>query len=383
MTTPRRILVPLLLGLLALPGAATAAEGGIPRFLLIWQDAPLYTLPTVEAPRVQIFDWPATAREEHPGRVMWVELVGESGEFYEVITRDTIYADGQCYGPVPDMWAYEVHLFVHRQDVALATTEAVEVSFRDGTGATLKPGVALLPLTTMSRKPQYLVAADGLHFVTHIRETAVGTAFRPDPRPHERTSLTFTLAEGAAMRMGAGIPVERYRSWGMRRPTTRDEHRQGALITLVGECGQYRVTVREEDLSLTGPGGGVAGLLGTGGGGAGVGEVQVAAVDTPVYFPDGRRAGQVSYEQVFYPDDLLAFEGGDRSLRCTTVLLGGGFEHLRPMEERSLQLCFDPAELALEEREGWGSIENLFEGDGDLDAVFRDVDGIEVGKEGQ
>ena len=383
MTTPRRTLVLALLATLALPGAAMAAEGGIPRYLLVWQDAPLYTLPTVEAPHVQISDWPAQARDEHPGQVMWVELVGESGEFYEVITRDTIYADGQCYGPVPDMWAYEVHLFVHRQDVALATTEAVEVSFRDGTGATLKPGVALLPLTTMSRKPQYLVAADGLHFVTHIRETAVGTAFRPDPRPHEKTWLTYTLAENAAMRMGAGIPVERYRSWGMRRPTTRDEHHQGALITLVGDCGKYRVTVREEDLSLTVSGGGVAGLLGSLGHGAGRGEVQVAAVDTPVYFPDGRRAGQSSYERVFYPGDLLAFEAGEKSLWCTTVLLGGGFEHLRPMEERSLQLCFDPADLVKEEREGWGSIEGLIEGDGNLDAVFRDVEGIEVDREGQ
>ncbi len=384
MNTPRILLLVALAAALGLPGATCASEGGIPRYLLVWDDASLYTLPTTEAPRLRIFGWPATRRAEHLGQVMWVELVAETGDFFEVITRDTIYADGQCYGPVPDLWAYEVHLFVHRDDVALATTEAVEVTFRDGTGVKLKPGVALLPVPGKGKKTRYLVGVDGLHFEVAIPAGAVGTAFRPEARAWSGDWTSSTLADEAPMWLGDGSTVGRYEDWGMRRPTSRTDHARGALITLVGDCSEYRLAVRSDDLTETISGSGVAGLLGSlGGGSGGDQEVHIAAVDTALYFPDGRRAGQMAAERVYYGGDLVAFDSGDVPLLCAAVIVGAGQDHFTSTEERTLQLCFRPDDLVVETRGGYGVIDSIFGGGEveDLDALFEGIGGIEVGGE--
>lgn len=381
MKTPR-ILLFALVAAFGLPGSTSAAEGDIPRYLLVWDDASLYTLPTKAAPKLRIFGWPAARRAEHPGQVRWVELVAETGEFYEVLTRDTLYADGQCYGPVPGLWAYEVHLFVHRDDVALATTEAVEVTHPDGTGVKLKPGVALLPVSGKGKRAHYLVAVDSLYFEATIPATAVGTIFRPDAEAWLGQWQPTTLDEAAPMWFGDGTAVRRYDEWGMQRPTTTAEHARGALITLVGGCSEYRVAVRSEDLTQTVGGGGLAALLGTMGGGVGdEREVRVAAVDTALYFPDGRRAGQMGNEMVYFEGDLVAFDGAGTPLLCAAVIAGAGEAHFTSTAERTLQVCFHSEDLAVETRGGYGFLEGVL-GDGEMrniDDRLEEVSGVEVG----
>ena len=66
--------LPLLIATAAGSGPA-AADGGIPRFLLVWQDATLFTRAESDAPAVRIFTWSADQRVDHPGEVRWVELV--------------------------------------------------------------------------------------------------------------------------------------------------------------------------------------------------------------------------------------------------------------------------------------------------------------------
>jgi hypothetical protein len=232
------------------------------------------------------------------------------------------------------------------------------------------------------KRSRYLAAVDGLYFEAAIPEGAAGTAFRPDARPWHGEWQPTTLAEEAPMWLGDGGTVDRYEDWGMRRPTTTAEHARGALISLVGSCSEYRIAVRAEDLSDTSGGGGLAGLLGT----TGLGhdeeqDVHVAAVDTPVYFPDGRRAGQVGNERVYFEGELVAFDGADEPLLCAAVIVGAGLDHFTSTQERTLQLCFRPDDLVADVRGGFGFIEGIL-GGGDvegLDAIFEGVSGVEVG----
>lgn len=79
MKTPRILPVLALIATLGRTASTSAAEGGIPSYLLVWNDASLYTLPTKAAPQLRVCDWPAARRAEHPGQVMWVEFVAEAG----------------------------------------------------------------------------------------------------------------------------------------------------------------------------------------------------------------------------------------------------------------------------------------------------------------
>ena len=362
-----------------------AADDGIPRYLLVWQDATLYTDASADAPGVRIFTWSAEQRADHPGELMWVEFVAEHGEYCEVLTRQTIYADGQCYGTVPDLWNYEVHLFVRREDVAQATTREVGVSFDDGSGVSLQPGVALMALPGKKRTTRYRASVAGLSVDVELPADAVGTLFRPNAHGFEGGWLDERLKDDVPMWLGDGSAVLRYDPWSPRRLAVRDDHARGALVTLRTSCAEFRVAVSEGDLVDGAESGALAGLLGTMGSGTTCPAlVQVAPPDTPVYFPDGRSAGQIVHEREFQKGDLETTSGADRELQCDCVLLGGGHEHLASIQERTLKLCFRPENLVSEERNvAFGSFEDLFEGidPGDIDGAFENISGVEVAGE--
>jgi len=330
--------------------AAPAAADEPDRFVLVWQDAWLYTAPDLDADRARVFGWEPSERLDHPGQLVSMRLVAEHEGFVEVATT-VGDPPGHCYPTLGDVWPFEVHLFVQRADLAHVTTGRLHVPFEDGTGVTLQPGVALLPTGGDGRMRQFRVGVDGLAFTVSMPAAGIGQEYAPGPLPEGGGWLGVQLDPEAEMRLGDGSRVERYHEFAPARPSVQASHERGALLTMRSSCVEARVAVAEDALKDVVSSEGLLALIGTmGEGGMGEHEVHVLPPGSAVYFIDGRQAGRSYHEYVVYEGEFETT--GDGALWCRERLIGYADELLAPGSERSLRLCVRPDDLRVESRGG-------------------------------
>ncbi len=359
-----------------------ARAGDDPRFALVWDNARLHHRPDATSPWVRLFTFDDASRPDRTGQVHVMQLLGEEGDFARVANLQ--YLDGTCsnYGTHQHAYGFQLELYVARADLAPVLHRRTQIDFDDGTGVDLDPGVALRTGTCADETCGVLARVDGVLLDLEIPEGHVDRWYSPDAT---RGVGNWT---GERIRLSApilldGRPVERLDGHHtLQDVRNREPLPSGALVTVDGMCGNYRFAVGEDAFVDSSDAQGLLALLGSMGGGTQVDAMaHVVPAGTPMEHPDGSPAGRVVDEQVFFTGGLEPLPGDGTDRLCTSLLLGGGFDSLAPMEERTLPLCFQPGHVRREmrKREDPG-LDSLFGAESleDIGEVLRNTPGVEV-----
>jgi hypothetical protein len=122
-------------------GASAQADVIPPGFVLVWQDAKLYTAPSERAEFVQLTTFAGAPRARPTGQVVAMYLAGSKGSFLE-IKPDVTHSCAPALlvgGSLRD-----VHLFVHPDDLAQVLVKPWSAEFKDHSSVRLEIGTPVV-----------------------------------------------------------------------------------------------------------------------------------------------------------------------------------------------------------------------------------------------
>lgn len=377
---PAHLLLFLPLAVLWLAAPAAACADDERRFVLVWDNARLHLFPDDGSRWTHLAAWDDAERPDRTGQVQVMELVADHGSFVQV--ANLRYLDGTCanYGVQPVAQGYRLELYVRKVDLAPLLQGRFEITYDDGSGVVLDPGVALRPGSCEGGNCDVLARVDGTLLDLRIPEAHLGTWYSPgDPRMIDDWTGD-TLVAWAPIHLD-GKPVERLPGHHtLLEVRGKEPHPLGALVTLQGGCGDYRVAVAEDAFVDPEMLSGLLKLIGTRGESVVEAEAQVVRAGAPLEHPDGSPAGRVLDEQVFFDGSLGPLKEDGTNRLCTPLLLGEWLEHSAPEGERTLILCVQPGHVRTETRQREFDINAILHPPAleDLDELLRNMPGVGV-----
>lgn len=275
-------------------------------------------------------------RIEGPDRP-WIpfQLVGEKGDWLELSpvhrTDDPPHCYARNFGEVDRLAAT---FWVRRDDVASVTTSRVRVPVADGTEVILLPGVVVEKAGETSHR----VYVDGFVLELDVPPDSIGTTYRPTlPFEAPMTDTVFTpiaLAHGKLrFERSAPLPYNPYRQL----------YVTGTLyvgsrfyVTTQTPCGEYTVRASEELVEPVGRRGAMRLTPDTDSV-----SPPLAKEGSTAFMPDGREFARV---RAAFP--LGAHTTDVDGRKCFRSAVWGDSD---AAVSRSLELCFAPEDLVLEE----------------------------------
>ena len=249
-------------------------------------------------------------------RLIAVRVVGEQGDFVEVENLAAGEDSRDCSPSLAPIATLRLHLWVRRDDLVPALTRELGVTFRDGTGVRLAPGVAASPT---ARAGRFAFAPDGQPIEIAAPAAAVGLTY-PAGR-FVSVARADSLCEpipawigGASFLLPAG-------------PVLVENGTDGAArVTLQTACAIYRARVASPPAPCADGSIGLGSLTGA---------VVPVRAGARITWPDGRPAGVAVAETLLVEEPRLA---GDRM--CTDLVLGD--------PASSLTVCFAVKDVTVE-----------------------------------
>ncbi len=291
-------------------------------FVYVRATAWLRTGPSADADRVRVVV-PATGSRVASDAVLPFRAKGWVGEFLEV---ETLGVSTFCGAPrLSSLVGYKLRFLVREQDVALATSRDVEISFNDGTTLSLRPGVPLMALDESDPAGPFSVSfLDPLPRI-RIPPTSVSRVFYP--RDRDRSVAGPRIAaqvwlDGAERTIRGGIAAD----------PAADAGDGFTSATVEAPCAQATVRVSSDlarqfpaPITLADKGAVVSGRE----------DEPYGEGMTTVFWLDGRVAGWRAQ------DDVVRGWSRRRPEDCYDIPLDveGTDDALAPLAERTLTVC--------------------------------------------
>jgi len=318
----------------AVPGPPSSGDLAPPTYALVWHDAWFWFESASGPGRFRSHDWGQQARQDHPGEVWTVRVVGEDEERLEVALDLDFDRFEICEGDRPMDSAWALRFTVSRDDLAPVTTAPFTAGFEDGTRVDLLPGVAVVEGGVVVR--DWILPVD-------LPDHVVGRTWQPPPSESGHQSVgrvpeTLPLALGGKV-VGVVEPPE-WKTAASEIPFTH--HRDASDATLLGfstSCGELVLaadTAAFSAIPQDQPGGGVIG-------GLGMSQPQQLPASTPILWPDGSPAGVLIEPRWFHQSELRV----RGELSCKPLPFGYHWvmvDGRRPVNEH-LELCFAASAL--------------------------------------
>jgi hypothetical protein len=300
-------------------------------FVLVWEDAWLYTDRSEQAQRAREVVEPVRDAD-HLGKVRVFRYRGVAGNWVEVETLVGRIADRHCASTTPGLSNLRIRLYVKRADLAPVVKRDSFTEYDDGSAIELAAGVPVSePRKESGGRAIYTVQTDAFRLATGLSVDSVGLAYVPSPhfsmvRTGQMVKGDLPLTFGGGARLAPLTAAAAY--------SVYDSKPAGAatLVTLHSNCGQYVVAVTPQDvLAEDAPPVSPVPPL------APIGQGLHARTNAIAYWPTGAAAGYAA------TDEPLGQEvEGSGPRRCFLALLNG---KPQPPIETTLRICFDPLDV--------------------------------------
>ena len=287
---------------IAAPPSARAEEEA--RRVLVWDNARLHLAPDEGSRWIHRASWDDAERPDRTGEVQVLELVGDHGAFVRVTHPGNLDATCANYGVPYATQGYRLDLYVRKADLAPVLLHRQNINFADGTGYSLVPGVPVRSRACQGGACAVLARSELSLFELTVPEAHLGTSYSPGEPQDLGDGTGDTLLSYADLQMDEEPVKRRPAHRSLLEVRDRAPHALGALVTLQGPCGEYRVAVGEDAFVDPEMKSALLALIGTVGDRAQDEEARVVPADTPLEYPDGSAAGTVVEEQVFLGDAL-------------------------------------------------------------------------------
>lgn len=244
-----------------------------------------------------------------------------------------------CY-PGAQVSGLALRFFVRAEELQTVLTKTVAREAQDGTGFTLRPGVAV-GRPTDERIP---VSIDGLRFLAKIPADHVGTTYAPSSESRfglAKDDALTRIAPAATVTLdGASVDVTRA-LFTLAPSGTRALEGGGSLVTIEWNCGSYRLkVVTPNGTPAVEQLGGLMGGLGMMGGGDAGAARPVVKAGAKAWWRNGAAAGHAVEE--IEPGAELAKAGKRRCFGF--ALRKDPFGLNRPAKD-PLEVCFDAKDV--------------------------------------
>ncbi len=346
------------------PAAGTAAEEEPSGYAILPRGTPLRTRPDPEAPAIDTPALPPFPRDfplPGPPRGTVVMITGVDGDFLEIETVAATDKLQHCEATMQDAAAFRLRMYAPRRAPQLVTRRAVNHAAQDGSRVRLPPGV---PVRRSDDDPDaWIASALGVRVKLPLVPEDRGYFYEPGPA-FDRDPTPERLSKDGPLRFD-GQPLQgREFLFGGSQAHVYEKH--GPRIAVANECvtvegrteappgpfdpdvegssfeqmvarhylprSQPREALASPASAAYGPGGG----LGT----APADEPYHVTAGTPVYWEDGRVAGQ-AVADYGWSDEAETIG----RLSCIALDLGGVESYAR--------VCFEPG--AIHEAPAFGS----------------------------
>lgn len=322
-------------------------------YVLIYRDATFYEVPGKSERSYRAYEKNRQRASEPFERRVVAKAVADHGDWVEVERTTSVelpVCDSRGFNQDSDV---TLRFFVLRDDLALATRQRTSHEYDDGTAVELLPGVALESFP--NGESRYRAWHDELDFTADVSPKDVGLGFEP-AEPWEKewpdlipVELNDQVTVGdAPLVTSSDKPMEVFAQ-------KEDSRSERGLVRIQRDCARVTASVPDDALEATD---GSILRVGDGGGGSSCrtphsGAFFVAEPTTPVYWPQGGEAGQVTrtiWIQVASGDSVRSPSEGEPEEvdLCRELTIMGDIEsddEATSEEARQVEYCFDREEL--------------------------------------